>query len=100
MTLVLQPVESHTAKSLSKFVKETMITFFGDSARTTKLFDTTDGAANMIKLSQCLEHERNTCVAHCIHNLLTVDTLNKIDDVQQVISKCKEVVKALHFKSY
>ena len=32
--------------------------------------------------------------------MLTVGTLNKMDDVQQLITRCKEVVKALHFKSY
>ena len=100
----MQPVQSHTAKSLLKFLKETLAKFFGDGTRSVKLFnttdDTTDGAANMIKLSTILDHERNTCVAHYLQNLLTVDTLNKMDDVQQLITRYKEVVKAEHFKSY
>ena len=52
----------------------------------------------MIKLSQLLGHDRVTCVAHCLHNLLTVDTINKVDDIQAVLGKCKEAIKTLHFK--
>jgi len=54
----------------------------------------------MIKLSQLLGHDRVTCVAHCLHNLLTVDTINKVDDIQAVLGKCKEAIKTLHFKSF
>jgi hypothetical protein len=99
ITLAVQPVESHTAKMLTKFVKEILVRFFGDST-SVKFFNTTDGAANMIKLSQLLGHERNTCVAHSVHNLLTVDTMNKVDEIQAVLAKCKEAVRTLHFKSY
>ena len=35
----------------------------------------------MLKLSTLLDYEQNTRVAHCIHNKLTDDTLNKMKDV-------------------
>lgn len=100
ITLAVQPVESHISKSLAKFVKDVLLRFFGESYRSIKLFNTTDGAANMLKLSQLLNHDRNTCIAHCLHNLLTVDVLMEVDEVQQVIEKCKTAVKTLHFKAY
>lgn len=100
ITLAVQPVESHTSKSLAKFVKDVLLRFFGDSYKSIKLFNTTDGAANMLKLSQLLNHDRNTCIAHCLHNLLTVDILTKVDEVRQVIEKCKTAVTTLHFKAY
>ena len=64
------------------------------------LFDTTDGAANMIKLSRLLGHERVTCVAHSLHNLLITNTITKIPEAQAFISQCKEIVSTLHFKSH
>lgn len=100
ITLAVQPVESHTSKSLAKFVKDVLLKFFGESYRSIKLFNTTDGAANMLKLSKLLNHDRNTCIAHCLHNLLTVDIMIKVDEVQQLIEKCKAAVTTLHFKAY
>jgi len=86
---------------LAKFVKEVMGRFLGEEYHNiVKLFNTTDGAANMIKLSELLGHDRVTCVAHCLHNLLIVDTINKVDDIQAVLGKCKEAIKTLHFKSF
>lgn len=101
VTLAVLPVESHTATMLEKFVKETIKKFVGeDDYKKIKFFNTTDGAANMIKLSKNLSHDRNTCVAHSLHNLLTVDAMDKIANIQQVVNKCKEAVSTLHFKSY
>lgn len=64
------------------------------------LFDTTDGAVNIFKLSRLLGHERVTCVAHSLHNLLIKDTLTKIPEVQALISQCKDIVGALNFKAH
>ena len=64
------------------------------------LYDTTDGAANMLKLSRLLGHERTTCIAHSLHNLLFTDSLSKVPAVQALIGQCKEAVHALHFKTY
>lgn len=54
----------------------------------------------MIKLSRLLGHERVTCVAHSLHNLLIKDTLTKIPEAQALISRCKYIVGALHFKAH
>jgi hypothetical protein len=99
ITLAIKPVESHTSASLSYFVKEVVSEFFPHHKRMV-LFDTTDGASNMLLLSKLLNHERTTCVAHSIHLLLTVDSFAKIPEVEQLLKKCKEIVQALHFKGH
>lgn len=81
------------------FVRELLEEFLPKD-KNVLLFDTTDGAANMIKLSRLLGHERVTCVAHCLHNLLITDTLTKIPEAQALISQCKDIVSALHFKTH
>ncbi len=99
ITLAIKPVESHTSASLSYFVKEIVSEFFPHHKQMV-IFDTTDGASNMLLLSKLLNHERTTCVAHSIHLLLTVDSFAKIPEVEELLKKCKEIVQALHFKGH
>jgi len=54
----------------------------------------------MIKLSQLLGHNRVTCVSHCLHNLVTVDTMNPVEEVHVLLTKCTEAIKTLHFRSF
>jgi len=61
--LCVKPVENHTSENLTVFVRELLEEFLPKD-KNVLLFDTTDGAANMIELSQLLGHERVTCVAH------------------------------------
>ncbi|XP_065648000.1 uncharacterized protein LOC136077728 [Hydra vulgaris] len=98
-TLAVQPVESHTSEQLYRFVK-TVLKEFLPQDKHFLLFNTTDGAANMKKLSKLLGHDSITCTAHGIHLLLTSDSLKKIPELTLLVSKCKEVIKALHFKGY
>ena len=98
VTLAVVPVLSHDSETLKRFVLDVLSQFFKDT-RSLLIFDTTDGAANMLKLSQLLGHKRTTCLAHCLHNLLTTDTINKIPKIQSLITRCKEIVTALHFKT-
>jgi len=64
------------------------------------LFNTTDGAANMLLLSKLLGHDRITCIAHGIHLLLTTDSVVKEKEVESLLTRCKDIVKTLHFKGY
>lgn len=98
-TLCVKPVESHKAEDLAVFVREILEEFLPQE-RNILLFNTTDGAANMVKLSRLLGHDRVTCIAHSLHNLVMTDTLNKIPELQALIVQCKEVVNALHFKAH
>ena len=54
----------------------------------------------MVKTSQLLEVDHfQHCTAHALHLLLTVDSINTVDEVVAIIRKCKDVVNALHFKT-
>ena len=99
VTLSMQPVESHTAVSLSKFVKDILGEFMPHYKKML-LFNTTDGAANMRLLSKILGHERVDCTAHCLHLLLTVDSMDKIPELKVLLRKCKDVIDTLHFKGH
>lgn len=98
-TLTIQPVESHKSASLSRFVKDTLSEYLPPDKKFL-LFNTTDGAANMLLLSKLLGHDRITCVAHGIHLLLTVDSISKEREVESLLVRCKEMVNTLHFKAY
>lgn len=98
-TLCVKPVENHTSENLTVFVRELLEEFLPKD-KNVLLFDTTDGAANMIRLSRLPVNEIVTCAAHCLHNLLITDTITKIPEAQALISQCKDVVSALHFKAH
>ena len=101
-TLKVEPVESHTSLSLSRFVKDTVFEFISKESPDKRflLFNTTDGAANMLLLSKMLGHERITCIAHSLHLLLTVDSMHKEAEINSVLQRCKNIITTLHFKGY
>ena len=47
-----------------------------------------------------LGHERINCIAHCLHLLLTVDSLFKVPQLCVLLRKCKDVISCLHFKGH
>ena len=99
LTLKVQPVESHTSYSLSRFVKETLSEFL-PKERKFLLFNTTNGAANMLSLSKLLGHERTTCIAHSLHLLITVDSIHKEAELNGLLQRYKRIVTVLHFKGH
>ena len=98
-TLAIKPVASHMSSSLSRFVKDTVEEYLPVDQKFL-LFNTTDGAANMLLLSKLLGHDRITCVAHGIHLLVTVDSMSKEVEVENLLTRCKQIVKTLHFKGH
>ena len=98
VTLAVKPVESHTSENLCLFIKQLLDEFLPDKKML--LFDTTDGAANMVKLSRLLGHERQTCIAHSLHNLLVTDAISKVSELDGLLAQCKQAVQTLHFKTY
>jgi hypothetical protein len=99
ITLSTQPVETHTSANLFRFVKGVMADFL-PANRKFLLFNTTDGAANMLSLSNMLGHERVTCFAHCIHLLVTTDSFSKEPEMEILLARCKQSVTTLHFKGH
>ena len=97
-TLAVKPVGSHTSENLKNFVQDVEEEFL-PMDRQPLLFDTTDGAANMVKLSNLLDHERTTCIAHSLHNLVMTDSINRVPKIQALLGKCEEIVRLLHFRT-
>jgi len=57
-----------------------------------------DGAANTVKASKMMKVDYyQHCVAHSLHLLLTVDSLNDVPEVQTLLLKCRNIVTTLHF---
>ncbi len=99
ITLAIKPVEAHTSANLCRFVKEVIAEFLPVN-RKFLLFNTTDGAANMVSLSRMLGHERITCFAHSIHLLVTTDSISKEEELDSLLARCKQIVSTLHFKGH
>lgn len=97
LTLAIDLVESHTSESLQRYVRSVISTFLDKKPM---LFNTTDSAANMKLLSKLLGHERIDCIAHCLHLLLTADSMHKVPEIRTLLKKCKEVISTLHFKGH
>lgn len=54
----------------------------------------------MLKTSKLLKaNSIQHCSSHALHLLLTVDSLNKLDEVTAILTKCRNIVTALHFKT-
>ena len=64
------------------------------------LFTVHDGAANMVKTSQFLKSTNfQHCIAHSLHLLLMNDGINRIDELTDLIERCKVAIGRLTFKS-
>ena len=100
VTLSCNIVHEHTAQNLSNHVRSQLEKFIGvESLKKMRLFTTHDGAANMVKASLMLKSEQFIhCVAHALHLLLVTDGLNRVPDLAELLRKCGEIVKKLHFK--
>jgi len=100
VSLSCQVLVGHTGQQLADHVSSVINSFFSDPK---KMFRSTchDGAANMFKASKVLKVDYfQHCVAHGLHLLLTVDSLNHVPEVQELLQKCRIIVSKLHFKSY
>ena len=72
------------------------------SGKNKKLFITSchDGAAAMVKTSKVLKVANfQHCTNHALHLLLTSDSVNKLDEVTEIVQKCRNIVTAFHFKT-
>ena len=98
LTIGCHVIPSHTSRDIADHVQLLLQTYFPDLK---KVLMTTchDGAANMLKTSKLLKVEyMQHCAAHSLHLLLTTDSMNKLEDVVEILSKCRSIVTTLHFK--
>jgi len=100
VTLSCQVLVGHTGQQLADHVSSVISSFFPQSKRMIRA-TCHDGAANMVKASKLMKVDHyQHCVAHSCHLLLTVDSLNDVTDVRNLLLKCRNIVSSLHFKSY
>ena len=65
-----------------------------------KIFESiTDGKKNMIKACRLLEMDRNYCVAHSLHNLITKDLLSNVKELEPILKKLRSIHHALIFQN-
>lgn len=100
VTLGVHVVPSQTARTVSDHVNNLLRKYF---AELKQMFITSchDSAANMVAASKLLKVDSyQHCAAHALHLLLTVDSINTIDEAAAVLQKCRNIVTSLHFKTY
>lgn len=96
-TLGCHVLPVHTSAEIADHVLKVVSEFIPDVK---KVYLTTchDGAANMVKASKLLKAENFMhCTAHALHLLLTVDSLNQVEEIVSVLQKCRNIVSSLHF---
>lgn len=103
VTLNCEVLTRHTGDSLANEVNRILAKFVCDEngVPKKKLFITTchDGAANVVKASRVLRSEHfQHCMGHCLHLLLSVDALDTVAEIKDILEKCRNIVTSLHFK--
>ena len=100
MTLDCHVFPSSRAATVADHISKRLLKeFFIDHK---KLFITSchDDAANMIQTSKLLKDDSfQLCSAHCLHLLLTTDSINNCAETTEIIQICRNIVTTLHFKS-
>ena len=100
VTLGSHVIVGHTAHNIADHLNGVLKVFSSDPKRL-YLSSCHDGAANMIKTCQLLKVDAyQHYTAHALHLLLTTDALNKVDEVKEIIQKCRDIVTTLHFKRF
>lgn len=97
--LVLRTVvfpEAHNAENIKKAINETFEMF--DLKEKIVIF-TTDQGSNIVKACKLAKIERFGCVAHGLHNLITVDGIGKCEVVKNIVDKVKDIIKVFTFKT-
>ena len=58
----------------------------------------TDQRANVVKESKIAAVDRYGCVAHGLHNLITVDGISKTTELSELIDRAKDITKSFTYK--
>ena len=88
----------HTSQEIADHVLKVLNEFVPDS-KCVSLSSCHDEAANMIKASKLLKVENfQHCGTHSLH-FLTVDSMNKQDEINALLQKCRDLISAMHFMS-
>lgn len=99
VTISCKVLFSHKSVDIAEHVRRELKEFFPDIKKI-MLTSCHDGASNMVKTSKLLKvtHYQH-CSAHALHLLLTVDSIDTVADVVELLKKCREMVTVMHFKA-
>lgn len=59
----------------------------------------TDNGSNFVKAATEMRMEREPCMAHFVHNLLTRDAIGNTPEIVDVIRKCREIYTIFRSKA-
>ena len=87
---------AHTGENIKQEMEQTA-TEFGIQPK--KIIYVTDNGSNIVKACRLAKVERLGCIAHGLHNLITVDGIAKTPEIKAVVEIAKDIVKTFIYKS-
>jgi hypothetical protein len=87
---------SHTGENIKKEMIDTT-TEFGLESK--KIIYVTDNGSNIVKACTLAGFERMGCIAHGVHNLITVDGMSKSSSLTRIVKEVKDIVHAFVYKT-
>lgn len=86
----------HTAEEIAlEFLKT--LEFFG--IENISFYIVCDKGSNMIKFINDSNLDHQHCLGHGLHNLVTVDGFEMVDEVNELLTKVKKVIRKLRFRT-
>lgn len=86
----------HTAVEIGIEFRRTLA-YFG--IENTSFYLVSDKGSNMVKLIEDENLDHQFCLGHGLHNLVTVDGFKAVEEVDELLTKVKKVVRKLRFRS-
>jgi hypothetical protein len=87
---------AHTGENIKEEMEKTAKEF-GIQSR--KIIYVTDNGSNIVRACPLAKVERLGCIAHGLHNLITVDGISKTPEIKAVVDSAKEITKTFMYKS-
>ena len=87
---------AHTGENIKEEMEKTAKEF-GIQSR--KIIYVTDNGSNIVRACRLAKVERLGCIAHGLHNLITVDGISKTPEIKAVVDSAKEITKTFMYKS-
>ena len=86
----------HTGDNIKQEMIKTADEFLLDGK---KIIYVTDNGSNIVKACKLAGVERLGCIAHGVHNLITVDGISKTESVKKIVSDVKDIVHKFVYKT-
>ncbi|XP_065318702.1 uncharacterized protein LOC135926698 [Gordionus sp. m RMFG-2023] len=88
--------QKHTAETILSEIEKVENEFDLGSK---KIQMVTDAGPSVKKSVRLGEYDHHLCLGHGLHNLVTVDGIKKVNKIENLIKKVREVIVALRFKT-